>query len=376
MNKYKTLAVSIGGHTVGTLAVDSRHLVHFEYSGDWLEHGYSLNPLSLPLKKGVFSPKGYEPFEGLFGVFADSLPDGWGRLLVDRFLKKEGFSPAEIDSLNRLAIVGTSGAGALEYHPTHEIIQDTADLSLDEISKECQKMLISNETEHLDDLFRMGGSSGGARPKIFYRWKNQDWIVKFPASIDTPEIGRQEYEYALCAKKCGIAIPTVQLFDSKECAGFFAVERFDRKNADKIHMVSVSALLEPSHRIPNLDYDILMQLTMILTKSYTEIEKLYRQMCFNVFAHNRDDHSKNFSFLCKKGKWELSPAYDLTYSSSIGGEHATTIHGNGRNPGMQDLLAVAREIKFDEKKAKAIAQEIQETVQENLSEWIGAQTKT
>ena len=130
-------------------------------------------------------------------------------------------------------------------------------------------------------------------------------------------------------------MPETKLFPSKNCSGFFGVKRFDReKNSEnkikKIHMVSVSGLLETSHRIPNLDYDILMKLTLKLTNDFEEVKKMYRLMCFNIFAHNRDDHSKNFSFLYNevKRKWELSPAYDLTYSNSIGGEHATTIAGN------------------------------------------------
>ena len=131
-------------------------------------------------------------------------------------------------------------------------------------------------------------------------------------------------------------------------------------------MISASALLETSHRIPNLDYNILMQLTLHLTQDYEEVEKLYRLMCFNVFAHNRDDHSKNFSFLYDNGKWSLSPAYDLTYSNSIGGEHATTVAGNGLNPGMEELLSVAKQIGLNEKWAKNTAQEIRETVNNEL----------
>ena len=137
-------------------------------------------------------------------------------------------------------------------------------------------------------------------------------------------------------------------------------------------MVSVSALLETSHRIPNLDYNILMQLTLKLTNDYSQLEQLYRLMCFNVFAHNRDDHSKNFSFLYDESqkKWVLSPAYDLTYSNSIGGEHATTVNGNGENPGIKDLLAVAEDIKLDPYKARSIAEEIEEKVYCRLKKWL------
>ncbi len=162
-----------------------------------------------------------------------------------------------------------------------------------------------------------------------------------PSSMDAPDIGEQEYRYSLCAKSCGIEMPETRLLSSKNCPGYFSVRCFDRRAGKRIHMASAGGLLETSHRIPNLDYTILMRLTMKLTGDYTEVERLYRLMCFNVFAHNRDDHSKNFSYLYEDGRWRLSPAYDLTYSNSIDGEHATTVNGNGRDPGLSDLLAVA-----------------------------------
>lgn len=153
-----------------------------------------------------------------------------------------------------------------------------------------------------------------------------------------------------------------QLFPSKICSGYFGIKRFDRVNDKKVHMVSVSGLLETSHRLPNLDYNILMKLTLELTKNYQDIEQLYRLMCFNVFAHNRDDHSKNFSFLYdeNKNEWHLSPAYDLTCSSSFNGEHATTINGEGKNPTIEDILAVAKNIGIKEKQAKDIALDIKD----------------
>lgn len=153
-----------------------------------------------------------------------------------------------------------------------------------------------------------------------------------------------------------------RLFPSKICSGYFGIKRFDRKNGKKIHMVSVSGLLETSHRLPNLDYNTLMKLTLELTRNYQNIEQLFRLMCFNVFANNRDDHSKNFSFLFDdiKKEWHLSPAYDLTYSFSFNGEHATTINGEGKNPTLDDILAVAKNIGLKEKFAKNIALDIQE----------------
>ena len=153
-----------------------------------------------------------------------------------------------------------------------------------------------------------------------------------------------------------------RLFPSKICSGYFGIKRFDRKNRKKVHMVSVSGLLETNHRLPNLDYNTLMKLTLELTRNYRDVEQLFRLMCFNVFAHNRDDHSKNFSFLFDdtKKEWHLSPAYDLTYSFSFNGEHATTINGEGKNPTLDDIVAVAKNIGLKEKFAKDIAFDIQE----------------
>ena len=170
-------------------------------------------------------------------------------------------------------------------------------------------------------------------------------------------------------------MPETQLFPSVQCAGYFGVKRFDRCKTAKgdtkrIHMISVSALLETSHRIPNLDYNNLMALTLKLTKNYSEVEKMFRLMCFNVFAHNRDDHSKNFSFIydAEKQKWCVSPAYDLTYSNSIGGEHATTVNGNGKNPQKADLLAVADKISLSKEMARIIIDQTETTVKEELGE--------
>lgn len=368
MNNYKFLQVFMGNRRVGTLAKARDYRVAFEYDPEWLDTGFSISPCSLPLQKGVFLPRKYDPFEGLFGVFSDSLPDGWGRLLIDRLLIREKINPGEVDSVNRLAIVGSTGMGALTYQPDIDIDLDveTYRLSLDQIAAECKKMFETEHAEKLDLLFQMGGSSGGARPKIFYRIDGEEWIVKFPASMDKEDIGRQEYEYSLCAKECGIEMPRTRLLPSCLNSGYFAVKRFDREKGERVHMVSVSGLLETSHRIPNLDYHILMQLTMKLTQDYDEIKKLFRLMCFNVFSHNRDDHSKNFSFLYKRGRWQLSPAYDLTYSNSIGGEHATTVDGNGRDPGMAELLAVAKRIGLDCTKARKTAEEIRDIVFQRL----------
>lgn len=374
MNRLNKLEVFYHERSVGTMALYENRLAAFEYDKDWLADGFSISPFSLPLEKKVFMPK-IDPFEGVFGVFADSLPDGWGRLLVDRLMTQNGINPYEIGSLDRLAIVGNSGMGALTYHPVITMENNQDEKSLDEIALECEKILSTETCDNLDFLFSKGGSSGGARPKILTKVEGEDWIIKFPTSYDSNDIGRQEYDYAMCARECGIEMENVRLFSSNRCKGYFGTKRFDRtgdRKNNRIHMVSASGLLETSHRIPNLDYHILMQLTLKLTKSMEECEKLYRLMCFNVYAHNRDDHSKNFTYLYDENedRWKLSPAYDLTYSNSIGGEHATTVNGNGANPGLEDILAVAKKIGLNTTNAKETALDIRACVNKQLEEYI------
>lgn len=368
MQEVNKLKVLYQGRLVGTLVKYDKYRTVFAYDKEWLADGFAISPFSLPLSGKPFVAN-LEPFDGLFGVFADSLPDGWGRLLVDRMLLKHKLSPQSIDNLQRLAIVGNAGMGVLTYEPDYHFTEIAESYDLDKLSAECQQILASQNADDLDTLFKLGGSSGGARPKILTKIDNEEWIIKFPSHMDALDIGLQEYDYAVCAKACGLEMAETKLFPSKTCAGYFGTKRFDRvvtKNGmQRVHMLSASGLLETSHRIPNLDYLLLGKLTMSLTKSFNEIEKLYKLMCFNVFAHNRDDHSKNFSFLYSEAErsWHLSPAYDLTYSFSLGGEHATTVNGNGRNPGMQDLLEVGRQFGMTSSYAKSISREIQECVQ-------------
>ena len=241
MDNYKYLKVFYNDILVGTLAKTPEKVVAFEYDSDWLNNGFSISPFSLPLVKKVFIPK-YEPFDGLFGAFNDSLPDGWGRLLVDRLFLKNKINPAEIDNLNRLAVVQESGMGALTYKPEHKFEATNNVSDFDILAQECSKILESQNSDNLDELFCLGGSSGGARPKILTSVDNEDWIIKFPSSTDPKNIGEKEYQYSLCAKDCGINMTETKLFPSEICSGYFGIKRFDRKTGKKVHMVSVSGL--------------------------------------------------------------------------------------------------------------------------------------
>lgn len=229
MNTIKSLNVYYNNTKVGTLAILKDNRVAFEYDDTWILNGFSISPFSLPLRKEVFIPKKML-FDGLFGVFDDSLPDGWGKLLVDRMLIKQKINPHSINHLNRLAIVGNTGMGALSYRPSFLLDNSNEERDLDEIAQECKNMLLTDYSEDLDLLFKMGGSSGGSRPKILTNIDNEDWIIKFPSSTDKDNIGEIEYRYSLCAKKCGIEMSETRLFPSKTCKGYFGIKRFDREN--------------------------------------------------------------------------------------------------------------------------------------------------
>ena len=346
MKQNKALQVLFDNRVVGTLALAANHKVVFQYDDSWLEQGFSISPFSLPLENQVFVPtKDY--FDGLFGVFADSLPDHWGRLLLKRLLLAHEQNPDKLTVIDRLAIVGKSGMGALTYYPEQSFSEENDNTDLDELAFQCQKILHTEYSDKLDELYRLGGTSGGARPKIMTTINDEDWIIKFSAHVDGENAGKMEYDYSCCARKCGITMSETKLFPSEVCEGYFGIKRFDRisdiSGTKRVHMLTAAALLELDFEQPSLDYHSLMKLTKIITRdNKDDVENMFRRMCFNVFANNRDDHSKNFTYLYDESadSWRLSPAYDLTYSNTYYGEHTTTVDGNGRNPGKKELLAV------------------------------------
>ena len=376
MKPNNALQVLYDERLVGTLAMTADHKAAFQYSEEWLEHGFPISPFSLPLKRQVFVPnKDY--FDGLFGVFADSLPDNWGRLLLNRLLRAHGQNPDKLTVLERLAIVGKSGMGALTYYPEKEMQEKQGHSNLDELAEQCQKLLNTEYSDKLDELYRLGGTSGGARPKIMTTIEGEEWIIKFPAHVDGRNAGKMEYDYSCCARQCGIAMSKARLFPSDKCEGYFGTKRFDRivdkTGKKRIHMLTAAALLELDFEQPSLDYHSLMKLTKILTRdNEKDVENMFRRMCFNVFAHNRDDHSKNFTYIYDEinDKWHLSPAYDLTYSNTYYGEHTTMVDGNGRSPGKKELLAVGMQAGLEKSWCEEVIEKIKNTVEERLERYL------
>ena len=376
MKQNKALQVLFDNRVVGTLALAANHKVVFQYDDSWLEQGFSISPFSLPLENQVFVPtKDY--FDGLFGVFADSLPDHWGRLLLKRLLLAHEQNPDKLTVIDRLAIVGKSGMGALTYYPEQSFSEENDNTDLDELAFQCQKILHTEYSDKLDELYRLGGTSGGARPKIMTTINDEDWIIKFSAHVDGENAGKMEYDYSCCARKCGITMSETKLFPSEVSEGYFGIKRFDRisdiSGTKRVHMLTAAALLELDFEQPSLDYHSLMKLTKIITRdNKDDVENMFRRMCFNVFAHNRDDHSKNFTYLYDESadSWRLSPAYDLTYSNTYYGEHTTTVDGNGRNPGKKELLAVGTMAGIKKELCMDIITEIKSCVNEMLGMYL------
>lgn len=356
MSSINLIEVFLNDTRVGRLALTPDGLCGFEYDANYIQFGASISPFFLPLKPELAIAK-RDPFSGNFGVFNDSLPDGWGSLLLDRFLQDKGINPYKLSQLERLSLIGSSGRGALEYRPNKSFTAHDEFVSISKLASESEKMLTSNYNgESLSTLYRLGCSSGGARPKVFISIEGKEWLVKFKATNDPSEVGKIEYDYSLLAKECGISMPETRLFEGK----YFGVERFDRTPNGKIHTISAAGLLHTDYRIPSLDYSILLKVCQALTKNMEQTYALFRLMVFNIVISNRDDHAKNFSFQLIGKEWKLSPAYDLLPSNGFNGYHTTTINGKGE-PTLADIINVASEVGLQKKKSLQIVDEIVET---------------
>lgn len=362
---------------VGTLAEQER-VLYFEYDSAFIAKPLPISPFKLPVQPGVFEHRERE-FGDVFGVFNDSLPDGWGLLLMDREFRKRGHDPAALSVLDRLAYIGTRGMGALTYHPPAAPDAEGEFLiDLDELAHQAERVLEGSAEEILPALRIAGGSPGGARPKVLvgvgedgrlisgtsdlpegYR----HFIVKFPAREDLPDIGAVEAAYALMAREAGIDVPTTRLFETGDGGRYFGAERFDRPGALRLHMHTLSGLFHASHRIPSMEYEGLLKATMALTRDHRQMEEAFRRMAFNVFAHNRDDHVKNFSYLMdRSGEWRFAPAYDIVFSQGPRGEHTMAVAGEAARPTERDMLRVAEECDVDRRRAREIIRQVRDAV--------------
>ncbi|MBQ8072050.1 MAG: type II toxin-antitoxin system HipA family toxin [Bacteroidales bacterium] len=338
----------------------------FEYDKTWLVDGFSLSPTELPLTGDLlYADPG--KFGGNFAIFEDSLPDGYGLYLLDRILRRQGTSLEQTSPLQRLALIGRSGMGALNYRPEIQTTYGQDYLSLDDLDLAQDKALIVLSEKDFTDaslLYYNSANSGGARPKIaLVDDEGVHWIVKFRHLTDPADIGKNEYLFMQTASKCGIQIPRIRLFGGK----YFASERFDiGEDGKRIHMASAAALLKVDFRRQNIDYTNLLALTGYLTQDPEQVEEMFRRMVFNLVADNKDDHGKNFTFLCDGSNWRLAPAYDLTYSpAGSNREHSTSLFFNG-NPGLDLVIKAGTGIRIPKARCLKIIDMVQSICKDNL----------
>lgn len=363
MNSLDKLTITYRRRTVGSMTLRPDGLCAFQYNKEWLLHGFSVSPLELPLKEGIFVAQP-QPFKGNFGIFEDSLPDGYGRYLLHKMLKSRGDDFFSLNPLQLLSLVGEAGMGALCYHPAESAQAIEDEINLDDLQAKALNILGEKTDDAADLLYYKSGNSGGCRPKTLYQDDQGHWLVKFRHTYDPADIGQMEYMYSQAAKACGICVADFKLIGGK----YFASRRFDITPAgERLHVATAAALLRESIFPPRLDYSILLHLTGYLTQDPAQVEEMFRRMVFNVLADNRDDHGKNFSFVCDDGKWRLAPAYDLTRTvDGYNGEHATSVNYQGR-PSRADMIAVGMKIRISRTRALEIIDQITDTLNQHQS---------
>ncbi|MEM7587314.1 MAG: type II toxin-antitoxin system HipA family toxin [Acidobacteriota bacterium] len=369
---------------VGRLA-ENRRRVFFEYAPEFLRDPLWLSPFKLPPQPGLIEHRDRD-FGPLFGLFDDSLPDGWGLLLMDRFFRQRGTALGEVSPLDRLAYLGTRTMGALTYHPPSDPeARDPELLDLHRAATASREVLAGSTEEVLPQLLRAGGSPGGARPKVLIGVRGdtiysgeddlppdtEHWMVKFSGRDDLADAGPIELAYAEMAREAGIAMPRTRLFETAEGDRFFGVERFDRHldetgQSGRSHVHTFGNLIHADFRIPSCDYRQLLEVTQVLTRNHQDVLECIRRMVFNVATHNRDDHVKNFAFrMTSGGEWQLSPAYDLVYAAGPGGEHSMTVAGEGQAPSRRHLLELVDSVGV----TRPVAEEIIEQVAAAARSW-------
>ena len=363
---------------VGRLAMHGRRVI-FEYDPTFVQQsGFEISPAYLRRDFGVREER-TGVFGGLYGVFADSLPDSWGRLLVDRRARSLGLDPAALTPLDRLACVGTTGLGALTYRPGFPVEVTESAVDIGALAAEAQRVIVGDPGDVLAALLQLGSSPGGARPKILVARRpdgsfahgisdpepdHVPLIVKFPGPGDPRDIGPIEHAYAAMARAAGLRMTDCGLIEDPTGPGWFVTERFDRHAGQRLHLHSLAGLLHADPWIPSLDYEALLRATQFLTRDVRDVYAALRMAAFNVFAYNRDDHARQFSFLMDgSGEWHLSPAYDLTFATGPGGEHSTSVVGEGRAPGRTHLLKLAARAGLDAEPSKKIIDEVAEATQ-------------
>ncbi|KVQ84565.1 type II toxin-antitoxin system HipA family toxin [Burkholderia ubonensis] len=347
------------GTLVSTTAITGRPLIVFEYSDEARDRGLELSSYTLPLN-GPKLRRNFPPHQlALPGPVYDSLPDGWGMLLMDRLFKRRGLNPARIGPLERLAYIGNNAMGALSFEPVAPEGQaPEEDIPLDRLAAEVREVLQGEGGEFLQTLLRVGGSPQGARPKVLvYRDPRtgafttaampgfEAWLIKFPAKEEHAEVCAIEMVYAECLRMCGIQTPDTLHFSLPNGLAAFATRRFDRHDGLRVPMQSLAAFTGADYKTAGtLDYVNFLRATQICTNDLREKALAYERAVFNVAFNNRDDHPKNFAYVMSpSGEWKLAPAYDVTFCEGPGGYHQMDVMGEALAIDRKAMLSLADE---------------------------------
>lgn len=361
---------------IGQLTMDARRPV-FGYDAAWLAEGLELSPIEMPLRAapyyGTHASNHY-----LCGLLSDSLPDGWGMLLMDRFFRKTLSNASPVNVLDRLAYIGDSAMGALSFEPQHDLSAtaiNISELTLAKLAAANQTILSGQDSDILAELIVIGGSPQGARPKALVLYdKTTDfmttdvisenpsatpWLIKFPAQSEHKSVCLLEALYADMAKQADLNMPTHHYFAIDSDYAAFGVERFDRVGNQRIHVHTLAGLLDIDFRSPSLDYLQYLRCIRMLTQSQVAVEDGFRHVVFNVIFNNKDDHSKNFSFMMDEaGRWSLAPVYDIAYNSGMNGYHQMDVAGEARHPTLSHLLKLAKLADIKQHKAQTIIEQV------------------
>jgi serine/threonine-protein kinase HipA len=356
---------------LGQLADDGSVML-FEYCPEALAQGVELSPLHLKLSAQTYG-RFPDFLHRLPGLLADSLPDGWGLMLMDRLFRARGMRhPGPLD---RLAFMGNRAMGAFSFEPADEPDDAVPDWSLLAVAEEAQRSLMAEATDEatgeataaLRKLALTGGSPQGARPKALVRYHPTDgqlstradaageaWLVKFQAQGEHKEVCAIEQLYADLAREAGLAMPPSRYFDLSDKLAAFGVARFDLAGEWRVPVHSLAGLLQVDFRLPGAtDYTALLRATRLLTHDAREVDKAYVRAVFNALFHNRDDHPKNFAWcLNRDRRWLLAPAFDLTFSAGPAGQHHMDYCGEGSAISSAHLLRLAEEGGVDKRFAQ------------------------
>lgn len=393
MKNVNTVRVKMWGTTVGYLHQDDNGMVGFQYDEEFLKSNIEISPIKMPLSTVTYTfpalPE--QTFHGLPGMVADSLPDKFGNIVINRYLESQGRTADSLSVIEKLCYTGKRGMGALEYEPSQELTTINETVDLDALTKLASEILSEKEQIHIEkndnlmaQLMECGSSVGGARAKTLIAWNPETndirsgqinagkdyeyWLLKFDniknnkdkdSRPDDGEYTKVEYAYYLMALDAGIEMSECRLYKENGSAHFMT-KRFDRKGVkgEKLHMQSLCALAHMDFNSPRVySYEEAFAVMKQLKLPYNDFVQLFRRMVFNEYAKNYDDHTKNISFLMdKRGVWSLSPAYDITFSyrkdSIWVSAHQMLINGKSDNIEKEDLLKVAE--KANIKKSDAV----------------------